>query len=71
MKTPTPYQEKDGVKVALNLGRAASDLKIEDGIIYEMYSNGGRVCLDRSKQASTRVEYSCAKQSEVGPVVLL
>ncbi|KAL5265715.1 hypothetical protein ACHWQZ_G006428 [Mnemiopsis leidyi] len=56
--------EKDGVKVALNLGRAASDLKIEDGIIYEMYSNGGRVCLDRSKQASTRVEYSCAKQSE-------
>ena len=56
------------MKVALNLGRAASDLKIEDGIMYELYSNGGRVCRDKTRHASTRVEYTCAKQSEVGAV---
>ena len=57
------------MKVATNLGRAASDLTIEDGILTEIYVNGDRVCSDKSLRASTRVEYSCAKQPQVTALV--
>ena len=55
-------QEKNGKKVSLNVGRASSNLGLENGVIRETYINGDRVCLDTSLHAKTIVEYSCDKQ---------